>query len=76
MARWLLKELAEARGMTRYRVAKDAGLPYHTVTLVWKNKAKRLDMDTLTALARALDIAPGELIGEGEGPVEAPQVTQ
>lgn len=64
MARWRLKELAEARGMTRYRIAKDAGLSYHTVTLIWKDAAQRLDMDTLSALARVLQVAPGELIGE------------
>lgn len=63
MARWLVRELAEQRGITRYRLAKDSGLAPYTVTLIWNNQAKRLDLDTLTALARVLGVEPQELIG-------------
>jgi DNA-binding Xre family transcriptional regulator len=45
------------------RVASDAGLSYETAHNVYWNKTRRVDLDTLDALASALGCDPGELIG-------------
>jgi DNA-binding Xre family transcriptional regulator len=44
-------------------VARDAGLAYNTVFAIYHNKAARVDLATLDALAGALEVEPGELIG-------------
>jgi DNA-binding Xre family transcriptional regulator len=45
------------------QVALAAGLGYNTVFAIYHNKATRVDLATLDALASALRCDPGELIG-------------
>lgn len=70
MARWRLREIAEPKGWTAYKLAQEAKLPYNTVRPIWRNEAKRLDLETIATLARVLGIEPGELIGNGDGEAE------
>ena len=70
MSPWRVKELAEQRDMSDYRLAKDSGVTYAAVWNIWNNKTTRADLDTLAKLARVLQVQPRELIGDidlGEG---------
>jgi hypothetical protein len=49
------------------QVGLGAGLSYETVHNVYHNKTRRVDLDTLDALASALGCEPGELIGRQGG---------
>ena len=69
MARLRVRELAEAQGLNisqlllqANRLTPGARLAYPTIWALWHNKTKRPDLDTLTAVARALGVQPGELI--------------
>jgi DNA-binding Xre family transcriptional regulator len=68
MVRWHLKELAEERGFNPHSLALEAKLSYNTVRPIWLNQARRADLETIGALARALKVAPGALL------VEVPEV--
>jgi DNA-binding Xre family transcriptional regulator len=71
MARWRLREIAEAKGLNAHKLALEAKLSYNTVHPIWMNKAKRADLETLAKLAQALGVAPGQLIGNGEDQADA-----
>jgi DNA-binding Xre family transcriptional regulator len=69
MARFRVKELAEEQGLTitklhqkALRLSPETTLAYNTVQAIWNNKTKRPDLDTLDAIAKALDVEPGQLI--------------
>ncbi len=68
MARLRVREIAEQKGMNitdlqlRANRITNARLTYATVHALWHNKTKRPDLDTLAAVARALDVEPGDLI--------------
>ena len=74
MARWRLRELAEPLGWNPHSLAIEAKLSYNTVRPIWFNDAKRADLETLAKLALVLGIAPGQLIGNGEGETEAENI--
>jgi DNA-binding Xre family transcriptional regulator len=71
MARWLVKEIAESKGITRYKLSKDTGMPFSSIDAIWQNEAQRIDRSTLDKLARALEVTPRDLIGNGETESEA-----
>lgn len=66
MARWRLREIAEPQRWSQRGLAEAAGLAYGTVHAIWNNTATRADLNTIDALARVLNVEPGELIGSGE----------
>jgi DNA-binding Xre family transcriptional regulator len=68
MAHWRLREIAEPQRWNARKIAQATGLAYNTVWGIWANRSKRADLDTLETLARLLNVAPGELVGAGEGP--------
>ena len=70
MARWRLREIAEPERWNSKKLAEATGLAYPTVWGIWTNRSKRADLETLDALAGALKIEPGELIGPGEQQLE------
>lgn len=70
MARWRLREIAEPLGWNPHSLALEAKLSYNTVRPIWLNEAKRADLETLSRLAKVLNIAPGRLIGNGEEEME------
>lgn len=63
MAYWRLQEIAQPERWSARKLAAATGLAYTTVWGIWSGKAKRADLETLQALADALGIQPGELIG-------------
>jgi len=68
VTRLQIKEIAQGKGMNitdvqlKANKITDARLTYATVHALWHNKTRRPDLDTLAAVARALDVAPGDLI--------------
>lgn len=47
------------------QIARDTGLSYTTVHAIYHNATTRVDLATLDALAQALNVDAGELVGEG-----------
>lgn len=66
MARWRLKEIGQAQRWSARALAREAELAYNTVWAMWANRSTRADLKTIEALARVLNVKPGELLGEGE----------
>lgn len=65
MLKWGVRQLAEQRGFdTAYKLALAAGLPYNSVKAIWDGKAKRVDLDTLGKLSKALNAGLEELLKE------------
>lgn len=65
--RWVVDELLEMRGMTRYRLAVNAGLtPSGLNRLLNKPDVKRIRVETLDALARTLGVRPLELLADDD----------
>lgn len=82
MAKLRVKELAEKKGLNiselhllANRRTPGAKVGYTTIWMLWHNKTKRPDLETLEVVARALEVPPGGLIeGEDEDP-EQPEST-
>jgi transcriptional regulator with XRE-family HTH domain len=66
MARYRVKELAEAQGLDAAKLARRADLAYGTVAGLWNDKTQRPDYDSLEAIARELGVAVRDLFSEGE----------
>jgi len=59
-----LKELREAKGLTQVALAGLVGCRGATINDLENHKSRRIDLDLLGRLARALSVEPGELFGE------------
>ena len=57
-----LRELRSARGLSQAQLAAKAGLPSQSITEI-ENGARRVNVDDLTALCRALKVKPERLLG-------------
>ncbi len=73
MARFRVKEIAEAQGMTTADLHRRtlfltpaSKISYQTVRSLWRNETQRPSLDTLDAVARALGVNPGDLIGRND----------
>lgn len=66
MVRWRLKEIAEPERWNPHNLAEATGLTYKTIWMIWQNKTRRADLDTIGALADALKVPPGELLVKAE----------
>jgi transcriptional regulator with XRE-family HTH domain len=61
MVRLRLRELAQSRGLNISQVQRKTGLTMGMVRRYWYNQTTQVDLLALDALARLLEIAPGEL---------------
>lgn len=57
-----IKELAEARGLSLYRVAKLADLDYSTVHKLANSQTTGIQFDKLATLCQVLECEPGDLL--------------
>lgn len=60
--RFRLAQVLEQRGMTQYRLQKLSGVSMTTVQALYHNKTRMVSLDVLDALAKALNVAPGDLL--------------
>jgi putative transcriptional regulator len=56
-----LEKLLKDRGISVYALARDAGVAYSTAHHLVKGKTSRIDLATLDAICRALNVQPGEV---------------
>lgn len=64
-ARFRLREMLEAAGMSQTQLARDSGVSFATVNRICTNATEQVSLKTLDAIAAVLGIQPGDLI-EGE----------
>jgi putative transcriptional regulator len=58
-----LKQVLEARGLTRYWLAKESGINYDTLTRIERAGASnRIELRVLDEICRALECQPGEIL--------------
>lgn len=57
-----LKELLDARGITRYELSQRTGIQYQIVDNYYKNRVVRYDSALLLKMCIALDCEIGDLI--------------
>ena len=62
MIRITLKEALEARGMTRYELAKKTGIQYQIIDKYFKDRVVRYDSFVLDRICSALNCEIGELL--------------
>jgi len=61
-------EMARRR-MNIEKLSKASGLARSTVSMLYNDKAKRIDFDTMDKLCKALDTTPGKLFAWIEEPL-------
>lgn len=64
MARVEVRELAESKGYNITTLAKEAEVSYPTMHMLWHGRSLRVDLNTLSAVARALGVRVADLIVE------------
>jgi putative transcriptional regulator len=57
-----IKEIAEAQGIRQYRLAQLSRVNPLLIGRYWNNQVKRVDLEQLGMIARALGVSPGDLI--------------
>lgn len=57
-----LKKVLEEKHMNRYELAAKTGLSYPGITKIYDGKTKRISLDTIEILCRALDCTPNDLL--------------
>ncbi len=62
MIRLRVKEVAEAKGVSRLRLSRIADVNYKTIQGIWRDPYKEISIRTLEKLARALKVPSSELI--------------
>ena len=51
-----IKTERESKGISRYRLSKDTGIPYTTLADVERGKVKDIKFENLNAIAKALGV--------------------
>jgi putative transcriptional regulator len=58
-----LKQVLEARGRTRYWLAKESGLDYNTLARIERaESSNRIELRVLDEICRALECQPGDIL--------------
>ncbi len=65
MARLRVKEVAEAQGMRQSLLQLEARVTPPLLNRYWNNKTSTIDLNELEKIAKALGVAPGDLIVAG-----------
>ena len=66
MVRNRVKDIAETKGYTMTRLARETGVSFNTIKRLWKNPALGANIDTLTRIARVLGVTVNDLFDEIE----------
>jgi DNA-binding Xre family transcriptional regulator len=62
MIRLRVKEIAEAKGVSRLRLSRIADINYKTIQGIWRDPYREISIKTLEKLAKALGVPSSELI--------------
>ena len=62
MLRLRIREVAEAKGISRTRLARLADMNYKTINLLWKNPYREVTSTSLNQIAAALGVPATELL--------------
>jgi DNA-binding Xre family transcriptional regulator len=62
MIRLRVKEVAEAKGVSRVRLSRIADVNYKTIQGIWRDPYREISIKTLEKLARALKVPSSALI--------------
>ena len=62
-----LKKVLEEKHMNRYELAAKTGLSYPGITKIYDGKTKRISLDTIEILCRALHCTPNDLLVFDDG---------
>ena len=62
MIRLRVKEVAEAKEVSRLRLSRIADVNYKTIQGIWRDPYREISIRTLEKLARALKVPSSELI--------------
>ncbi|BFH16940.1 helix-turn-helix transcriptional regulator [Paenibacillus melissococcoides] len=58
-----IEKLMDQRKMTKYRLAKESGLPQSTITSIMSGRIKNPSIESLTKIADALDVPISHFLG-------------
>ncbi len=58
-----LKKLRNKKGWSQERLAREAGISYHTLIKIEQDRIKNPKLETLIKLARALGVSLDKLVG-------------
>ncbi len=59
-----VRQVAEPRGYTMTRLAKETGISFNTIKRLWKNPNLGGNIDTLNRIAKVLNISLSDLFEE------------
>jgi DNA-binding Xre family transcriptional regulator len=62
MIRLRISEVAKEKGISMRKLAKEAGIAYNTLRLIYRNPHRDISLYTLDSIARVLGVPPGDLI--------------
>jgi DNA-binding Xre family transcriptional regulator len=62
MIRLRISEVAKEKGISMRKLAKEAGIAYNTLRLIYRNPYRDISLYTLDAIAHVLGVPPGDLI--------------
>ena len=62
MLRLRIREVAEAKGMTRTRLSRLADMNYKTINLLWNDPYREVTTTTLNRIAEALQVPTTDLL--------------
>jgi transcriptional regulator with XRE-family HTH domain len=57
-----VKDVAEPKGYTMTRLARETGVSFNTIKRLWKNPTLGANVDTLARIARVLNVSVNDLI--------------
>jgi putative transcriptional regulator len=66
-ARFRLKELLEERDMSQSELARRSGVSFMTVNSIVNGRTSQVALATLAALAKVLEVEPGDLLESDSG---------
>ena len=62
MIRLLISDAAKEKGISMRKLAKEAGIAYNTLRLIYRNPYRDISLHTLDRIAKVLAVPPGQLI--------------
>jgi DNA-binding Xre family transcriptional regulator len=62
MIRLRVREVAEAKGVSRLRLSRIADINYKTIQGIWRDPYREISIKTLEKLAKTLGVSSSELI--------------